>query len=477
MENFWDYSVWGGLNLLAVLLLSLLFANFLKKTFKFLRNSLIPTSVLAGIILLAISTVYKAIAGVDLFDAEFFGGNGMSQLEIITYHTLALGFIASSLTENKTKLNKKRSEEIFDTGVTTVSTYLLQGILGLAATLIIALFVSGLFRACGVLLPFGFGQGSGQALNWGNVYETGGDGAYEGFSGGRSFGLTVAALGFLSASVGGVFHLNLMKKKGRLKLSNTQEKKLTVQDVQSDNEIPVNGSLDKITVQIALIAISYLLAYLLMFGLCSLLPGMKSLIYGFNFLIGVLTATLIKAVLKLFNKKRIIKKQYTNNFLLNRISNCCFDIMVVAGIAAIKLDLIKQYWWILLILAVIGTISTYLYNIFVAKKLFKSYYDEQFLVMYGMLTGTASTGIMLLREIDSEFNTPAQENLILQNFPAIVFGFPMMLLAELAPKQPELTLAILFVFFIVMQLILFRKSIFKSKKKKEPAKQEQQVQK
>ena len=30
MENFWDFSVWGGFNLMAMLLISLLLANVLK---------------------------------------------------------------------------------------------------------------------------------------------------------------------------------------------------------------------------------------------------------------------------------------------------------------------------------------------------------------------------------------------------------------------------------------------------------------
>ena len=84
--------------------------------------------------------------------------------------------------------------------------------------------------------------------------------------------------------------------------------------------------------------------------------------------------------------------------------------------------------------------------------------------MYGMLTGTASTGIILLREIDGEFKTPAADNLVFQNFPAIVFGFPMMLLATLAPEKPMLTLIILILFFAGMNIILFRSFIFRKRK-------------
>jgi len=84
--------------------------------------------------------------------------------------------------------------------------------------------------------------------------------------------------------------------------------------------------------------------------------------------------------------------------------------------------------------------------------------------MFGMLTGTASTGVILLREIDGDFKSPAADNMVYQNFPAIVFGFPIMLLATLAPKKPILTLIILAVFFVVMNVILFRSFIFKRKK-------------
>ena len=71
---------------------------------------------------------------------------------------------------------------------------------------------------------------------------------------------------------------------------------------------------------------------------------------------------------------------------------------------------------------------------------------------------------MLLRELDGQFKTPAADNLVYQNFPAIVFGFPMMLLATLAPVKPILTLVILFLFFAVMNVILFRSFLFKRKK-------------
>ena len=459
MQNFWDFSVWGLFNIFATLLLSLLVANALKKKISFLQKSLIPTSVLAGLILLIISTIFFFTTdGQVIYDTEFFGGNGSAVLEIITYHCLALGFIASSLKTSNNKFTKKRSVEIFDSGVTTVSTYLLQAILGFGITLVAVNMVEGLISAAGVLLPFGYGQGTGQAMNYGNIYEQD-----WGFVGGKNFGLTIAALGFLSASIGGVIHLNVMRRKGKIVFAG--DKYIPVDKVESENEVEMSGSIDKLTIQVALIAIAYIIAYGMMCGLGALLPGMKSTIFGFNFLLGVIGALLVKQTLKLLKKGGIVKKDYTNNFLLTRVSNFCFDLMVVAGVAVIRLDLLKDYWGILLILGVVGLVSTYAYNLFVAKKLFADYADEQFLAMYGMLTGTASTGAILLREIDGEFKTPASDNLIYQTVPAIAFGFPMMLLATLAPAQPMLTFGILIAFFVVMNVILFRRQIFKGKSK------------
>ena len=401
-----------------------------------------------------------------MFESNAFNSNGYNSLEILTYHTLALGFIASTLKSSKSKFTKKRATEIFNTGVTTVSTYLLQGVFGLAITMVAALVIPKFFSAAGILLPFGYGQGSGQALNYGTIYET-----EFGFSGGKSFGLTIAALGFLSASIGGVIHLNLLKRKHKINTASKTAKSETVEQIEGANEIPMQGSIDKLTIQVCFTFASYLLAFLLMNFLGRLFPGMKSVIYGFNFLLGVLSATLVKLVLGFLKKKKLMNREYINDFLMTRISNFFFDIMVVAGVAAIRLGVLGKYWGIMLILGVVGLVITYIYNYFVAKKLFGDYPEEQFLMMYGMLTGTASTGTILLRELDGEFKTPAADNMVYQNFPAIVFGFPIMLLATVAPTRPLLTLIVLFVFFCVMNVILFRSFIFRSKKiKKIPSK-------
>lgn len=462
MTNFWDYSVWGAINLFAVLLLSLLFANLLKRKCKFLQKTLIPTPVLGGLLLLVFATIYEALTGEILFNTAFFSGNGLTLMEMITYHCLALGFIATSFKPSKEKMNKKRSVEVLNTGITTVATYLIQAIIGMGITIFIAAFiVKDFFPVAGLLLPFGYGQGTGQAMNYGNIYET----TY-GFVGGKNFGLTIAALGFLSASIGGVIHLHILKRKGIfVPGADERAEQYSSEDIQTADEIPMNGSMDKLTIQIGFVLMAYVASYFIMFGFGKLLPGLRSILYGFNFLFGVLVTVAINSVLTILRRKKIMNRQYVNGFLMDRIGGFFFDMMIVAGIAAIRLEALKNYWVILVLLGVLGLIATYLYVYYICYKLFPEYKHEQFMGMYGMLTGTACTGVILLKEVDRYMKTPASENLVYQNLPAMALGFPMMIVATMAPKQPVLTLLIVILYFVALNVFLFRGILFKKKQK------------
>ena len=454
MNNFWDTSVWSAINVFALLLLGLLAASLIKKSVKVLRESLVPTAVLAGFVLLLVSGIYKIFAGGSLFYTNFMGGNGFSILETITYHALALGFIASTFESSGEKGSKQRRVEIFNTGITTVGTYLLQAIVGMGLTMLVATFVADIFPAAGMILPFGYGQGTGQAMNYGGIYEND-----YGFVGGKSFGLAVATLGFLSASFGGVIYLSYLKKKNHIVKKVAKTMKTVSNRSAKQDEIPLYESMDTLGVQFAFILGSYVITYGIIYVLGELIPGLKSIIYGFNFLIGVLVASGVKSFIEVLEEKNILKKHYVNDFLMVRIRNVCYDIMVVAGIAAIQISTMKGYIAVLLVIGVVGAMITFVYNYIVSRILFKKYKDEQLIAMYGMLTGTASTGVVLLRELDPEFETPVSDNLIYHNFPAIVFGLPLMIIAAQAPVNPIGTWFVGLAFFVVINIILFRKQI------------------
>ncbi len=470
--NFWDMSTWTFVLALTSLYLAMLVANALRRRIKFIKRSLLPSPVIAGFLLLLFRTLWMAIFKVPLLENV--------TLELLTYHGLGLGFVAVSLKSNKKSDNKKVQRAYFDTGLMSVSSYLIQAIVGISITLALSYIIPTVFASSGLILPMGFGQGPGQSFTWGKNYET-----LHGFTNGGSFGLTIGAMGFVSASIGGVFYLKRLEKQGKIKLDSLGDGSVRElnEATSTEGEIPNSESLDKLSIQIALVFVGYFITFCIMKGLYELflmsnneflLNTVNPLVWGFNFLIGTLIAVLIKSVLNGLYKKKIVTRVYTNNFMLSRLSGVFFDIMVVASISAIDLSAFKRPEFIipLILIGIAGTVVTYVQINHASNKLFPEYSAEQFLAMYGMSTGTASTAMVLLREIDPELTTPASNNIVFQALYAIIFGFPMLLLLGFAPRTDLglngwafLTLGLCIVLYIIMQTLVYRSFIFKKKSK------------
>ena len=465
--NFWDHEIWGFIVTIAVLLLSMMVANFFRRVIPALRKFLIPSSVLGGFIVLIFDSIYKAITGSSVFQ--------LSSLEAITYHGLGLGFIALAWRHLDGVKGKKARRDVFNTSTITVGGYLLQGFVGILITLILY-YLIGAFPGGGALLPMGYGQGPGQAFNWGTTYMN-----QYGFKNGASYGLAIAAMGFISACVGGVIFLNKLRAKGdpRAMIQNAEEvEDLSAEKITGGKEIPISESMDKLTVQFALVFATYMASYGSMWALYKfvflpaggfLLSTVNPLVWGFNFLVGTAWAILFKNIGNKLRQKGIMHREYTNNFMLNRISGLMFDLMVVASIAAINLEAFKfkEFWIPLLLVCIAGAFVTYWYCSWTCKRLFPNYSEEMFLVMYGMLTGTASTGIILLREIDPLYKTPASHNVIYQNLWSIVLGAPMLLLLGFLAKSITwtwITLGLLALMFGIITLLQYRRQIAFSKK-------------
>lgn len=464
MADFWESSVWQIAIQVFIIALFIIIGNTLRRVIPFIRKSLLPTSVIAGFLLLILKSVWPWFG--NLINNDFMNN--------VTYHFLGLGFIALALKINPKKEKGKAAKTVFNTGIVTTSGYLVQGIVGLAVTIPLALAFTDLIPASGLILPMGFGQGPGQALNWGTIYET-----QYGMTGGATFGLSIAALGFLVACLVGVVYLNILKKKGKVSKAEEGEGTSKEEVVSTEGEVPLSDSIDKLTLQIVIISLVYFVTYLTMAGISWIcdkgyLGGfgpntLKPMIWGFNFLLGTAFAVAVRAIMKGFKKCKAMKYIYSSNYLLNRLSGFFFDVMIVAGIAAINIENLKSLWVPLLVCGVLGTVVTIAYLRIIAKHIWPGYEYEAIFSMFGMLTGTASTGMILLREIDPEFKTPAANNLVYQSLPAILFGFPVMLLLSFAPKSTTnvwITFAILIVMFCVYNVILFRAKIFKRKPKK-----------
>lgn len=467
MSSFSSAETWRVLIQIFLIAVALLAGNIIRRKVSFMNRSLIPTALIGGL-LIFIMKIFPSFN--EMIDKP--------TMEVFTYHTLALGFISMALRSAQVK-GRAATTKVIESGMLTVGTYVIQGIIGLIITIILFKYflasdkLGQIFYAGGLLLPMGYGQGPGQALNFGAIFQSWSFDQGVAFQG-KDFGLSIAAIGFIVGSVVGVVYMNILRRRGKLASSvkSNFKEKHTLDEYETKNEIPHTESIDKLTVVVCMILFTYFLDYLLMSFVGKLDLGqfgektLKPLVYGFNFLWGILFASLVKLVLKFLRSRKLMHREYLNDYLLNRCSGFCFDIMIVAGTAAINFENLKAFWLPLTIICFFGAIFTFWYILWVAKEIYPGYQYQGFFSMFGMLTGTASNGMILLREIDPKYETPAANNLVLQSIPAVAFGFPMLLLMGYAPqslKATMITLVVLVIMLVVFTLILFRRKIFKKR--------------
>ena len=109
---------------------------------------------------------------------------------------------------------------------------------------------------------------------------------------------------------------------------------------------------------------------------------------------------------------------------------------------------------------------TYTYIRLVSKECFKGFEHEFFLMSFGTLTGTASNGMILMKEVDPGLRTPTSSLYILSNFPAMVMIAPLLFLLGFAGQSflnAVIAFGVFFILWLVYTIFLFRRKIFKKK--------------
>jgi ESS family glutamate:Na+ symporter len=267
----------------------------------------------------------------------------------------------------------------------------------------------------------GFGQGPGQAYSIGMQWET------LGLHSGSSIGLAIAAAGFGWATVGGLVILNLLLVKWKKSHQRTliEKKAIEVRDYEFSD-------MDGMTIQMVIIGIVYFITFILLKIIEGVLSPLgntgrtfSTVLWGFHFVIGAIVAMVFRKLYDKLKAKNIAKENYLNNFLLQRIAGVAFDFMVTASISAVVLAKIQKEFWGIFILTFAAGILTYFFVMMLTKKVFTKNEVENRIAFFGMLTGTISTGMALLREVDPALESGASENLVFGSGFSMLVGVPL----------------------------------------------------
>jgi ESS family glutamate:Na+ symporter len=407
---------------LGILSLALLVATLVRARFKFFQKYLIPNALTAGFLVLPFYNYLLPRVGFT-----------SAQLGEITYHFLGLSFIALGL--RTPPKGEKRGPAVFQTSIGIISQIVLQALIGFGLTLIlIYTFMPDLFHSFGFLLPLGFAEGPGQAFSIGNSWQA------HGVEDAGNIGLTFAAIGFVICCFGGIYLINYALKHGWISQQELQHmrKKETQTGIRPrGSKLDVGAyqttdteAIDSVSLHMALVLMSYFGAWLMLNGITFLLDFLGPIghelaanLWGLHFIFAVSMGLLVRQILKALKFDYIV-----DNRTMTRISGLSVDIMVTSAVAAISIAAVAKYWLPLSIVAGTGAVATCFGTIWFCSRLFSDHRFYRTLFIFGVSTGTLSTGLALLRAVDPEFESPVAVDYTYASGVGFLMAIPLILI-------------------------------------------------
>ena len=402
----------------------LLIGVALRANIKFFQNFLIPSCLIGGVFGMVLVSL-----GIIRFPA--------SAWETFAYHFFNISFISVGLSVGSSPSDQSQSNKGYLRGslwmcLTQAACFYLQAAVGGALVILLGVFGAELFPTFGFLVPMGFEEGPGQALSFGKVWE----GA--GFEDGATIGLTFAAIGFLFSFCVGVPLANWGLRKGLATQSSgslSQEFLKGIYDRSSSRETAGDltthsANVDSLAFHMAFIGGIYALTYAFTLALAKIIaifaPGVASMLWAFFFFFGMSIAFLIKLLMNKMGVGHLL-----NAGIQRRITGWSVDYLIVATIMAIQVVVVWKYIVPISVMALTSGILTTMVVFYFGKRLW-SYNLERTVAIYGLVTGTVSSGLLLLRITDPEFKSPVAVELGIVN----LFAIPVVMGGSILVNAP-----------------------------------------
>ena len=384
----------------------LLLGVLLRKQIPLFRKSLLPASIIAGII----GFILINLGVIPIQQTVF---------ETLSFHLLNLSFLSITLATTKRVIQSEAGQKNEKNVRGGLWLALLWGAL-ISIQIVVAGLLSLIFEKTawsdfhplyGMLAAHGFAQGPVQALamakTW--VNSVGGQALLDA----PQIGLFFAMVGYLSAILIGVPICNYFFKKKIAALPKSEfdteleggiYRRETSQML--GNQTTHRASIDTLTFQWAFMLGIYFLTYLLV----SIVdPKHETMLYSMMFAWVVLIGNLAVFALRKLNIDHLVDPGVQTS-----ITNFCTDTALVACMMSVTVGVIFKYLVPLIVISV-GTIGVTIWLTWSLAKRTNSYAAERFIAVYGIATGTAITGLLLLRILDPQGDTPVVKEIVWWN--------------------------------------------------------------
>lgn len=375
--------------------LNALWGVLLRAKIPFLRNMLVPASVIAGILGLIFMNV------MDGFDISV--GTDYDTFTTIVNNLFTVSFISISLTSTPKGEGNSAKNTVHGAIGMGLVWCLLYGLTPIIASGIIALIGSSvnMDSIYGMLVQFAFCQGPGQSASFGALFES------YGWENASTVAMMFSAVGFIVAFLIGIPAAKAGIKRGLAKNSGKIDDKILKgylrkeeQTELTTKDTTVNSNIETLAFHFALIGICYLLAVLIA-KIFSYLPSfLGSSMSGMMFMNGMYAAYIVKFIMK---KLHIDFLQ--DNVLQTKITGWTADYLVVCAFMAVSMSVISQWLLPIIVVCVVITLVTAAVCFYFGQRMGGSNDFERTLGMYGMCTGTVPSGVALVRIVDPNFKT------------------------------------------------------------------------
>ncbi|GAB4424515.1 MAG: sodium/glutamate symporter [Turneriella sp.] len=411
---------------------------FLGKQIPWFSRYRIPPSLTAGTVALLLFTAIPGSKNSDFF----------LHLKQLPSEFIALVFACFFLQRHEhTELSERRITDIFaQTSLIWVSV-MGQVLIGLVATILIYKPFFGQPLAFTSVLEAGFAGGHGTAVAMGPIL------VQNGVPAGLEYALFSATIGLLGGIVGGVLLIERQRRKTRM--------------IVSDKDL-VHAQFDitGLLTSLGLVAAAYWLGLFYKGAFeTEILPRITDPAHLDSFRLPLFAYTLlggytVKQLLTLSGFSRLI-----DNSSILLLADVFLEILIFSGIAIIDVRLLGQGLIPLLSLFALGFAWNLFCHIWLRPRILnKAYSFELGLINFGMLNGTAATGLMLLKMVDPKFQTPAakvfaESSAITQPFIAggiLTFATPY-IVSQLSPALSVLLYSGLLAVWLVLGLAAGKK--------------------
>ena len=387
----------------------LLLGVFLRAKVKFFRNILMPASVIGGIV------GFICINAGVLWNADFSVYNQITtELFILSFIALGLTGIGDSSGESGASLFKTIIKGSIGISCIWCGLWAITPLIGYSVGYLMSGFTD-MHPVYNLLIPTAFCDGPGQALIFGNMFES------YGWKNASQVGVIFAVIGFFYAFGVGVPMAKLGIKRGIAKhVEKIDDCVATGLFKQNDTreslgeETTYSGNIDTLALHLALMGVCYILS-ILFSKLLALIPGtLGTTLSSFTFMWGLIMAYVVRWLLKKMNLL-----QYTNDILFTRITGTCTDFLIVSAFMAVQISLIVSWLIPILIVTAISALVTFIACFYFGSRLGSDHDFERTLGIFGTATGTTPTGIALIRIVDPNLRTPAATEIGAMNVCAI----------------------------------------------------------